>query len=153
MWGLNRFQRPAWSTGILIPGSFLCGILAAVLIWHGGKKTKRLEEVEERLRAALGDETPPDWETNAEGRRVLVSKRSEIGDGGGSGSAYTNGNTYEEGKEENLAHGEATEQIQDVDKVDEHMTVPSSNSLNGGGYPEKSTSSNSKSGSTSELQP
>jgi len=53
MWGLNRFQRPAWSTGILIPASFLCGILSAVFIWHGCQKTRRTEEVQDRLRAAL----------------------------------------------------------------------------------------------------
>lgn len=74
MWGLNRclfsrvkdiyninhsphsFQRPAWSTGILIPASFLCGIGAAVLIWRGGEKTKRVEEVRQRLRSALASE-------------------------------------------------------------------------------------------------
>jgi len=53
MWGLNRFERPPWSTGILIPASFLCGILAGVLIWRGGQKTKLTAEVEERLRVAL----------------------------------------------------------------------------------------------------
>ena len=74
MWGLNRclfsrvkdiyninhssysFQRPAWSTGTLIPASFLCGIGAAVLIWRGGEKTKRVEEVRQRLRSALASE-------------------------------------------------------------------------------------------------
>lgn len=53
MWGLNRFQRPAWSTGCLIPAAFLCGILSAVFIWKGGQKTKRSAEVAEKLRAAL----------------------------------------------------------------------------------------------------
>jgi len=53
MWGLDRFQRPAWSTGILIPCGFLCGISAAIFIWRGGQKTKRVAEVQERLRAAL----------------------------------------------------------------------------------------------------
>jgi hypothetical protein len=71
MWGLNRwvsvshiidpsviifphrFQRPAWTTATLITFSFLCGIFAAVFIWLGGKKTKRVREVEKRLRAAL----------------------------------------------------------------------------------------------------
>jgi hypothetical protein len=53
------FDRPAWSTGILIPASFLCGIVAAVFIWHGGQKTKRTKEVAERLRLALAmDEDP-----------------------------------------------------------------------------------------------
>ncbi|KZP32956.1 hypothetical protein FIBSPDRAFT_667647, partial [Athelia psychrophila] len=53
MWGLNRFQRPAYSTGLLIPFSFLCGIAASVGMWRGGTKTKRTKEVQERLRQAL----------------------------------------------------------------------------------------------------
>lgn len=53
----GRFQRPAWSTGILIPASFLCGIAAAVVIWKGGERTKRVEEVKERLRAALDEKS------------------------------------------------------------------------------------------------
>jgi hypothetical protein len=56
MWGLNRFDRPPWSTGVLIPASFLCGIVAAILIWQGGKKTKRVEKVEQFLRNALAME-------------------------------------------------------------------------------------------------
>ncbi|KAL1747712.1 hypothetical protein HDZ31DRAFT_31309 [Schizophyllum fasciatum] len=58
MWGLNRFERPAWTTGCLIPLSFLCGIASAVFIWRGGERTKRVEEVRERLRLALGKEDP-----------------------------------------------------------------------------------------------
>ncbi|KAF5344065.1 hypothetical protein D9758_008854 [Tetrapyrgos nigripes] len=53
MWGLNRFERPAWSTGTLIPASFLCGIFSAIFIARGGAKTKRTAVVEERLKAAL----------------------------------------------------------------------------------------------------
>ncbi|KAF9476510.1 hypothetical protein BDN70DRAFT_812160 [Pholiota conissans] len=60
MWGLNRFERPAWTTGLLIPASFLCGIAAAIIIWKGGERTKRVEEVKERLRAALANKPPPD---------------------------------------------------------------------------------------------
>ncbi|KAJ7068376.1 hypothetical protein C8F01DRAFT_1117949 [Mycena amicta] len=58
MWGLNRFERPAWSTGTLIPASFLCGIFSAVFIAIGGAHTKRIEKVKERLRAALAMEHP-----------------------------------------------------------------------------------------------
>ena len=65
MWSMNRFQRPAWTTGSLIPLAFGCGILSGVFIWRGGKKTKRTERVEERLRRALemddlGHEHAPD---------------------------------------------------------------------------------------------
>jgi hypothetical protein len=55
----GRFQRPAWSTGTLIPASFLCGIAAAVVIWKGGERTKRVEKVKERLRAALDGKSLP----------------------------------------------------------------------------------------------
>ncbi|KAJ1308411.1 hypothetical protein OPQ81_004116 [Rhizoctonia solani] len=57
MWGLNRFERPAWTTGTLIPASFLCGIAAGVLIWRGGNQTKKVQEVEQRLRDALDMES------------------------------------------------------------------------------------------------
>ncbi|WWC93115.1 uncharacterized protein L201_008082 [Kwoniella dendrophila CBS 6074] len=53
MWGLNRHQRPAWTTGCLIPLSFLCGIGAAVLIWQGSARTKKSALVSKKLRAAL----------------------------------------------------------------------------------------------------
>lgn len=39
--------------GCLVPLSFLCGIVAGVLIWRGGERSKRTEEVEARLRGAL----------------------------------------------------------------------------------------------------
>ncbi|EGO02180.1 hypothetical protein SERLA73DRAFT_86408 [Serpula lacrymans var. lacrymans S7.3] len=67
MWGMNRFQRPAWSTGILIPASFLCGIVSAIYIWKGGQRTKRTEEVEQTLREVLAMEglgTPALLESN-----------------------------------------------------------------------------------------
>ena len=53
MWALNRFQRPAWTTSVLILFAFTCGIISGILIWRGGKKTKRTERVEERLRRVL----------------------------------------------------------------------------------------------------
>jgi hypothetical protein len=39
--------------GSLIPLSFICGIVAGVLIWRGGEMSKRTQEVEARLRGAL----------------------------------------------------------------------------------------------------
>ncbi|TFL05874.1 hypothetical protein BDV98DRAFT_542085 [Pterulicium gracile] len=56
MWSMNRFERPAWSTGLLIPASFLCGIAAGIFIWRGGQKTRRREEIIEKLRAVLAME-------------------------------------------------------------------------------------------------
>ncbi|CDO71279.1 hypothetical protein BN946_scf184908.g36 [Trametes cinnabarina] len=53
MWGLDRFARPAWTTGTTLPASFVAGIIAGVLIYWGGRKTRRTKEVTERLRIAL----------------------------------------------------------------------------------------------------
>jgi hypothetical protein len=49
----DRFERPAWTTGSLIPASFLCGIISAVLIWRGGQLTRRTKQIENTLRTAL----------------------------------------------------------------------------------------------------
>lgn len=76
------YVRPPWTTGCLIPLSFLCGIGsffsfvvvsftvalsltvfllslsrssgAAVVIWQGGQRSKKVQEVEDKLRDALG---------------------------------------------------------------------------------------------------
>jgi len=53
MWGLNRFERPAWTTGTLIPASFLCGIVASGLIWKGSHQIRRTEKIESMLIRAL----------------------------------------------------------------------------------------------------
>ncbi|WWD20032.1 hypothetical protein CI109_104505 [Kwoniella shandongensis] len=53
MWGMDWHERPAWTTGCLIPLSFLCGIGAAVLIWQGSVRTKKNVEVSKKLREAL----------------------------------------------------------------------------------------------------
>ncbi|CAK9781702.1 hypothetical protein CC85DRAFT_324772 [Cutaneotrichosporon oleaginosum] len=58
MWGMNRHTRPPWTTGSLIPLSFLCGIGAGVLIWQGGKRTKKTAAVEDKLRKALAVHEP-----------------------------------------------------------------------------------------------
>lgn len=49
-------DRPAWTTGTLIPLGFISGIGAAVLIWKGGERCKKTKEVEAHLREALAQE-------------------------------------------------------------------------------------------------
>lgn len=95
---LNSFERPAWSTGILIPCGFLSGIAAAFLVWRGGQKTKRVAEVEERLRAAL-----------AASDNVISQQKTE----------YPPRRRYTR-KMTNLSEGLEEPEI----KIDEHMTIP-----------------------------
>ncbi|KAH9853535.1 hypothetical protein C2E23DRAFT_821747 [Lenzites betulinus] len=69
MWGLDRFQRPAWTTGTTLPAAFVAGIIAGVLIYWGGRQTRRTEEVRDRLRMALKMERDPQ-------RRSLPTQRA-----------------------------------------------------------------------------
>ncbi|CAK5263045.1 unnamed protein product [Mycena citricolor] len=101
MWGLDRFQRPAWSTGILIPASFLCGIFSAVFIAIGGNHTKRVEKVRERLAAALAMDHPADLNTDASNLERGAEKVPDH---------YANGNGHSPLEEELVA--------------DERMVVP-----------------------------
>ncbi|CCM03162.1 uncharacterized protein FIBRA_05284 [Fibroporia radiculosa] len=69
MWGLNRFQRPAWTTATTLPLAFVAGILAGFYIYWGSRQTKRVKEVTERLRMALAMERPND----GNGRRPAMA--------------------------------------------------------------------------------
>ncbi|KAJ6628727.1 hypothetical protein B0H10DRAFT_1989020 [Mycena sp. CBHHK59/15] len=81
MWSLDRFQRPPWSTGILIPASFLCGIGSAVFIVIGGNHTKRIEKVKERLRAALAMEHPTTHASETRGNGSADVDTEKLGNG------------------------------------------------------------------------
>lgn len=73
--------RPAWTIGALIPLGFISGIGAAVLIWKGGERSKKTEEVEERLRDALDQEKKILRErevAEASEAPVLVGRPSEL---------------------------------------------------------------------------
>jgi len=75
MWGLTMYTRPPWTTGSLVPASFLCGIAAAVLIWKGGQWTKKVEDVENKLRTAL--DIPPPEPGSSGGRRSSERAREK----------------------------------------------------------------------------
>jgi len=113
MWGLNRFQRPAYSTGLLIPLSFLCGIGAAVYIWLGGQKTKRTKEVTERLRAALAGTSKDDPQDCA--RQALEDDDDHL--------KY--GKTASGSGDEHQASGSGRDTIVSGNDVEEKMTIPS----------------------------
>lgn len=72
---LLRFDRPAWATGLLIGLTFVCGFVSAGLIWHGGQKTKRTREVEDRLRKALALENSG---TAGKGLRVRTNASGAV---------------------------------------------------------------------------
>jgi len=138
MWGLNRFQRPPWSTGTLIPASFLCGITAAIFIWRGVQKTKRTKEVEERLRLALTMDPSRLYGDDDDGYGYNDTFLSP--DGGGQGSnrprSWVDTTTSPGGKRLTVANPtvnasepssrrEKGGESFDENAIDEHMTIPS----------------------------
>jgi len=48
----------------------LCGIGAAIVIWRGGERTKRVDEVREKLRAALSEKPILDGQLPASLSRI-----------------------------------------------------------------------------------
>lgn len=52
-WGIKYTHRPTALTACLISASLSCNAMAGLLIYIGGRKTKKREEVERRLRVAL----------------------------------------------------------------------------------------------------
>ena len=45
MWGLNRHNRPSWTTGLFITLGCLSGIFAGVLVFIEGSKVKKVEGI------------------------------------------------------------------------------------------------------------
>jgi hypothetical protein len=89
---------------LLIPASFLCGIFSGVFIWKGGQKTKRIDKVKARLRAALAMEHIDGYDSDAEGTEMAMKRRATL-------------QTSAADPHNNVASETA---------VDEHMTVPAS---------------------------
>jgi len=43
MWGMNRYERPSWSTGLFVALAFLVAGLAGGQVWWETRKVKRIE--------------------------------------------------------------------------------------------------------------
>lgn len=55
-WGINYHRRPTALTATIITCSLSCNAAAGLLIYLGGRRTKRKEEVERRIHVALEEE-------------------------------------------------------------------------------------------------
>ena len=95
MWGLNRFERPAWTTATTLPLAFVrppsplrhlttdtpyaqvAGIVAGVLIWWGSKKTKRVKEVTDRLMMVLSVEPSAASTSTADAPAIVLHAKPE----------------------------------------------------------------------------
>lgn len=130
-----RFERPAWTTGILIPASFLCGIGAAIVIWRGTERAKRVEAVTEKLRAALAgsankddnkDDQLPHSLSRASKANLQASQNLQTvpEDSAMTTDAHENGMTEKHTTTQH-DHDNLRDSI-----VDEYMTVPSAKRVN-----------------------
>ena len=53
MWGIRYERRPTSLTASIVSSSLSCNIIAGLLIWQGGKRTRKTEVVERRVKLAL----------------------------------------------------------------------------------------------------
>lgn len=72
-WGIYYKNRPTSVTATIITFSLSCNIIAGILIWWGGERTKKREEVERLLRIALEEEAL----AKIERRRRRAEEREE----------------------------------------------------------------------------
>lgn len=47
MWGMNRVDRPGWSTGLFVALACIVGGAGGGMVWWEGKKVKQIEGREE----------------------------------------------------------------------------------------------------------
>ncbi|KAK7060548.1 hypothetical protein VNI00_001314 [Paramarasmius palmivorus] len=121
-----RFERPPWTTGTLIPASFLCGIFSAVFIARGTAITKRTAEVKEKLKAALAMEDPTHLQPEVAAALESVAPQE------------TNGNIrlspIMSREKDTSCEVEKTDNVSTDDiVVEEQMTVPSAPLIEKGG--------------------
>lgn len=43
MWGMNRYNRPSWSTGLFVALACIVAGMAGGMVWWEGRKVKRIE--------------------------------------------------------------------------------------------------------------
>lgn len=43
MWGMNRYNRPSWSTGLFVALACIVAGMAGGMVWFEGRKVKRIE--------------------------------------------------------------------------------------------------------------
>ncbi|VDC01063.1 unnamed protein product [Peniophora sp. CBMAI 1063] len=77
-WGINYHHRPQGLTAGILCCSLTCNITAGILIGVGGRKTRKKEEVEKRLRQALTEEAMSRLEKRAKREKVPESERGVL---------------------------------------------------------------------------
>ncbi|KAH8155007.1 uncharacterized protein LAJ45_00015 [Morchella importuna] len=55
MWGMNRIERPSWSTGLFVALACIVAGVAGGMVWWEGRKVKRIEGVEEKEEGKRGE--------------------------------------------------------------------------------------------------
>jgi hypothetical protein len=80
MWGMNRYNRPSWSTGLFVAIACIVAGLGGIMMGIEGKKVKKVEGVPPKVAAIIKD---------AEAQVVSESKLLEERKGASSGAIHT----------------------------------------------------------------
>ena len=60
MWGLNRYNRPSWSTGLFVALACIVAAMAGLMMFNEGKKVKKVEGVPVPMDELVVDEEMAD---------------------------------------------------------------------------------------------
>ena len=77
MWGLNRYDRPSWSTGLFVALACIVAALGGLMAFLEGKRVKAVEGIPLEEETVKIDEEKPVHD--AEKRRKRLSKSAPIG--------------------------------------------------------------------------
>ena len=71
MWGLNRYNRPSWSTGTFVALACIVAAAAGLMQFMEGKKIKKVEGVPVEVAVVLADaEAGVEKKSGAKGKRA-----------------------------------------------------------------------------------
>ena len=72
MWGLNRYNRPSWSTGTFVGLACVVAAAAGLMQFMEGKKIKKVEGVPVEVAVAVADvEAGMEEKRRAKGKAVV----------------------------------------------------------------------------------
>ena len=83
MWGLDRYDRPSWSTGLFVALACIVAALGGLMAFLEGKKVKRVEGVPVRVEEAVRDAEKGVGRKEIKREGSRTEERSGVGTRGG----------------------------------------------------------------------
>jgi hypothetical protein len=103
MWGLNRFDRPSWSTGTFVALACIVAALGGLMAFQEGKRVKRVEGIPVKEEEMLRDEERAMHEKKVRKAEKKEEQKREKARSRLAGAKGKQGGTVEEKSRENIS--------------------------------------------------